>query len=295
MPARILNGNEIAEEIKTDLKNDLEELRKRKITPGFGALLIGDDPGSKIYVNRKEKMCQELGIEADVRRLPGTVNQKEVVDIIHGFNNNPAIDGILVQLPVPKHLNSEAILYELNPDKDVDGLHPVNAGRLATGTGGFVPCTPGGIIEIFHRRQIKTDGVHIVIAGRSNIVGKPLLNLLTSKPRGGNSTVTMCHSRTPDISVYTKQADIVIAAIGVPEFIKGDMIKPGSVVIDVGMNRVEDPASPKGYRLTGDVHFQSAVEVASAITPVPGGVGPLTIIMLMKNIILSAQRRAKIV
>lgn len=291
MPAELLNGKEIAEEIRTELLDGLAKLKEHDVTPGLGVLLIGDDPASKIYVGRKEKMCQKLGIHSDVRRLPADISQEDVMKIIHEFNENTEIDGILVQLPLPKHLNTETILYDINPDKDVDGLHPVNAGRIATGTGGFVPCTPGGVIEIFQRRNIPTEGVHIVVTGRSNIVGRPLVNLLTSKPRGGNATVTVCHSRTPDLAEYSRQADIVIAAIGVPEFIKGDMIKEGAVIIDVGMNRVDDSTKEKGYRLAGDVHFPSASEKAKAITPVPGGVGPLTIIMLMKNIILSAQRR----
>ena len=291
MPAELLKGKEIAEEIRIELLDSLADLKKNEITPGLGVLLIGEDPASKIYVGRKEKMCEKLGILSDVRRLPADISQEEVIKIVHEFNTNPAIDGILVQLPLPKHLNTEAILNDINPDKDVDGLHPVNAGRIVTGTGGFVPCTPGGVLEIFQRRDITTNGAHIVVAGRSNIVGRPLVNLLTSKPRGGNATVTVCHSRTPNLSDYTLQADIVIAAIGVPEFIKGDMVKEGAVIIDVGMNRVDDSTNEKGYRLAGDVHFLSASEKAKAITPVPGGVGPLTIIMLMKNIILSATRR----
>ena len=292
MAAQIIKGKEIVAEIRADLEKEIADLKAKGITPGFGGILVGEDPASQVYVNKKEQMCSELGIYNDVRRLDGGITQEELEKHIREFNENPAIDGILVQMPLPKHLNEEQVLFLIDPDKDVDGLHPVNAGRIATGTGGFVPCTPGGIVETLKRRQIETSGAHVVIVGRSNLVGRPLVNLLTSKPRGGNATVTVCHSRTKNLSDYTRLADIVIAAIGVPEFIKGDMIKSGAAVIDVGINRVDDASAKKGYRLVGDVHFDSVAEKAGAVTPVPGGVGPLTIIMLMKNIILSASRRA---
>ena len=286
---KIIDGKKIAENIKIRLKKEIDLLRDKGVVPCLGVILVGNNPASKIYVNMKEKECIKLGITSEVRGLKEESSQEEVIKNIEEFNNNKDVNGILVQLPLPNHLNESEILMRVNPEKDVDGLHPINFGKLLAGEPNFIPCTPAGILEIFECENIDPEGKHAVIIGRSNIVGKPLAALLMRKAKGGNATVTICHTRTKNLAHFTRQADIVIAAMGVPEGIKGDMVKEDSVVIDVGVNRVDDPLSKKGYRLVGDVHFESVEKKAKAITPVPGGVGPLTIAMLLKNTVYAAK------
>lgn len=287
--AKIIDGKRIADEIKMKVKEELEVLKNQGIQPSLGVILVGDNPASKIYVGMKEKECMKLGINSDVRRFEKSISQSEVIKNIEEFNNNNDISGILVQLPLPSHLNESEILMRINPEKDVDGLHPINFGKLLSGEPKFVPCTPAGILEILNYEKIETAGKNAVIVGRSNIVGKPIAALLMRKAENGNATVTVCHTKTRDLSYFTKNADILIAAMGVPERINGEMVKEGVVVIDVGMNRVSDSSLEKGYRLVGDVHFGSVEKKAMAITPVPGGVGPLTIAMLLKNTVWAAK------
>ncbi len=289
--AKIIDGKQIAEEVKTKLKNKIESLKENGITPHLSVLLIGDNPASHVYVSMKEKACSKLKISSEVRRLSKELSQEEVIKNVEELNNNKDVNGILIQLPLPKHLNENEILMKINPQKDVDGLHPVNFGKLLAGNPEFVPCTPAGILEILEYENIDPEGKHAVVVGRSNIVGKPIAALLMRKAKGGNATVTVCHTRTKETAHFTRQADILIAAMGVPETITGDMVKEGAVVIDVGMNRVDDPTAKKGYRLVGDVHFESVEKKVKAITPVPGGVGPLTIAMLMKNTVLAAKNQ----
>ena len=286
---KIIDGKKIAEDIKIRLKKEIDLLKDKGVVPCLGVILVGNNPASKIYVNMKEKECIKLGITSEVRRLNEESSQEEVIKNIEEFSNNKDVNGILVQLPLPNHLNESEILMRVNPEKDVDGLHPINFGKILAGEPNFIPCTPAGILEIFECENIDPEGKHVVIIGRSNIVGKPLAALLMRKAKGGNATVTICHTRTKNLAHFTRQADIVIAAMGVPEGIKGDMVKEDSVVIDVGVNRVDDPLSKKGYRLVGDVHFESVEKKVKAITPVPGGVGPLTIAMLLKNTVYAAK------
>ncbi len=280
----IIDGKTIGENIRLELKQKAVKLfEDRGIKPGLALLLVGSNAASEIYVNMKFKACTEIGFYSIIERLPETATEEEVLKIIDGWNNDDKVHGILVQLPLPKQINEFKILNAVSYKKDVDGFHPVNAGKLMTGIPGFVPCTPAGIMELFTRCNISLKGKHAVVIGRSNIVGKPIANLMLQKAPNANAIVTVCHSAASDISYYTKQADIIVAAIGVPDFIKGDMVKDGVVVIDVGINRVDDSSSPKGYKITGDVEFDSVSQKASAITPVPKGVGPMTIAMLMSN------------
>ena len=280
----IIDGKTIGENIRLELKQKAVKLfEDRGIKPGLALLLVGSNAASEIYVNMKFKACTEIGFYSIIERLPETATEEEVLKIIDGWNNDAKVHGILVQLPLPKQINEFKILNAVSYKKDVDGFHPINAGKLMTGIPGFVPCTPAGIMELFTRCNISLKGKHAVVIGRSNIVGKPIANLMLQKAPNANAIVTVCHSAASDISYYTKQADIIVAAIGVPDFIKGDMVKDGVVVIDVGINRVDDSSSPKGYKITGDVEFDSVAPKASAITPVPKGVGPMTIAMLMSN------------
>lgn len=280
----IIDGKTIGENIRLELKQKAVKLfEDRGIQPGLALLLVGSNAASEIYVNMKFKACTEIGFYSIIERLPETATEEEVLEIIDGWNNDDKVHGILVQLPLPKQINEFKILNAVSHKKDVDGFHPINAGKLMTGIPGFVPCTPAGIMELFTRYNISLRGKHAVVIGRSNIVGKPIANLMLQKAPNANAIVTVCHSAASDISYYTKQADIIVAAIGVPDFIKGDMVKDGVVVIDVGINRVDDSSSPKGYKITGDVEFDSVAPKASAITPVPKGVGPMTIAMLMSN------------
>ena len=284
MAAKIIDGKAIAAEIRAEVKEKTKRLKEEKgITPGLAVLLVGDDPASKIYVNSKEKACAETGFNSFVKRIPATASEEEVLEIVDEWNEDDSVHGVLVQLPLPKHIDEQKVITRISPRKDVDGFHPESFGRLLIGLPGFVPCTPAGIMELLKRSGIKTAGKHAVIVGRSNIVGKPIANLLFQKNENANAIVTICHTGADDIFYYTKQADILIAAVGVPELIKGEHVKEGVVVIDVGINRVEAPDRPKGYRLTGDVDFASVSRKAYAITPVPGGVGPTTIAELMSN------------
>lgn len=294
MPAQIINGKKISEEIKHEVKQQAEALFKETgIIPGLAFILVGDNPASQVYVKMKGKACEELGFYSITLKLPTETSEAELIEKINALNSDPKIHGILVQLPLPSHINEHRILQTIDPIKDVDGFHPVNVGKLVIGLDTYLPCTPAGIQELLKRSNINPSGKHVVVVGRSNIVGKPIANILLQKKEWANATVTICHTGTRNISYYTKQADILIAAMGSAEFIKGDMIKPGAVVIDVGVNRIDDPNSEKGYKLVGDVHFESAIEVAGAITPVPGGVGPMTIAMLMKNTLKAAINQIK--
>jgi methylenetetrahydrofolate dehydrogenase (NADP+)/methenyltetrahydrofolate cyclohydrolase len=280
----LIDGKQTAKDIREELKKDIQKLKEEgRNVPGLVTILVGDNPASKIYVKSKGKACIEIGMRTKTEEIPSSISEKELLDIINSYNDNPDYHGILVQLPLPEHISEDKIIESISPEKDVDGFHPVNVGKLVIGKDTFRSCTPAGIQELLIRYKIDTKGKHVVILGRSNIVGKPIANIMLQKKEFANSIVTICHSAAPDVSYYTKQADILIAAIGVSEFVKADMVKEGVVVIDVGINRVEDSSKPKGYRLTGDVAFDEVAEKASYITPVPGGVGPMTIAMLLKN------------
>jgi methylenetetrahydrofolate dehydrogenase (NADP+) / methenyltetrahydrofolate cyclohydrolase len=287
--ALIIDGKTISAEIKEELKIKTKRLfEERGIQPGLAVLLVGEDPASQSYVNSKEKACLELGYKSIVLRKNADTTESEVLQIVKEWNDDPTIHGILVQLPLPKHIDESKVILAISPMKDVDGFHPESFGRLVIGLPGFVSCTPAGIMELLKRTKIELKGKHVVVVGRSNIVGKPIANLLYQKNPDANAVVTICHTGAKDISYYTKQADVLIAAVGVPGLIKADDVKEGVVVIDVGVNRVEDTTKPRGYRLTGDVDFDSVKEKAYAITPVPGGVGLMTIAMLMSNTYKSA-------
>jgi methylenetetrahydrofolate dehydrogenase (NADP+)/methenyltetrahydrofolate cyclohydrolase len=280
----LIDGKQIAKDIRAELKADIQNLiDKGKGVPGLVTILVGDDPASKIYVKSKGKACNEIGMRTKIEEIPSSISEKELLNIIESYNINPDYHGILVQLPLPEHISEDKIIEAISPEKDVDGFHPISVGKMVIGKDTFQSCTPAGIQELLIRYKIDTKGKHVVVLGRSNIVGKPIANIMLQKQEYANSIVTICHSAAPDVSYYTKQADVLIAAIGVPEFVKADMVKEGVVVIDVGINRVEDSSKPKGYRLTGDVAFDEVAEKASYITPVPGGVGPMTIAMLLKN------------
>ena len=289
MAAKLIKGGEISKQIREEISKEVEELKeKHGITPGLATILVGDDPGSKVYVGQKEKACNNLGLYSERTDIPDDTSEAELLDLVKKFNNDPKIHGILVQLPLPKHINAEHVIYAIDPDKDVDCFHPVNVGKLMIGTGRFLPCTPHGIVELLRRSGVTTDGKHVVVVGRSNIVGKPMANLMLQPPPGGNATVTLCHTGTKDLAAYTKTADILVVAVGHPKTITADMVKEGVVVIDVGVNRIGKTPEGKGI-LAGDVDFDSVQEKASAITPVPGGVGPMTITMLMKNTVEAAR------
>ncbi len=285
----ILDGKMLSEKILADLVMETAELKKAGITPGLAVILVGDDPASQSYVNSKEKACLQLGMYSKKITLPATTTEDELLKIIDRLNKDSQVHGILVQSPVPKHINEEKVVNLIDPQKDVDGFHTVNVGKLVLEQEGFVPCTPWGVIKILEHYQIPVEGKHVVIIGRSHIVGKPMALLFMQKAKYGNATVTVCHSRTKNIKEICKQADILVAAIGKAEFVTKDFVKPGAVVIDVGINRVEDSTKPKGYRMTGDVAFEEVREIASWITPVPGGIGKMTIAMLMNNVLKAAK------
>jgi len=286
--AIIIDGKKVAEEIKLELKDKIDDVKKRtgKI-PGLVAILVGDNPASQVYVSSKSKACNEIGMYSKVENLSANISEKELIERINYYNNDDNFHGILVQLPLPKHINEQKIIESIIPEKDVDGFHPVNVGNLVIGKDTFYPCTPYGIVELLKRYSIEIRGRHVVVVGRSNIVGKPVANMLLQKKEGANAIVTVCHSAAEDLSRYTKDADILIAAIGKENFITADMIKDGAVIIDVGINRVEDKNSKKGYKIVGDVKFDEVEKKASYITPVPGGIGPMTIAMLLKNTFLA--------
>jgi len=290
MSAKILDGKAIAGEMRAEIAEEAAKLTAAGVTPGLGVLLVGDDPASRSYVTAKEKACEKAGIYSAEVRLPETAPRREILDVVSRFNEDDRIHGILVQLPLPDSSMEDAVIEAIDPRKDVDGFHPVSVGRMMLGLSTFLPCTPHGILQILKRSGITVSGAHAVIVGRSNIVGRPLANMLSQKNDLGNATVTVCHTRTKDIGQFTRQADIVIAAAGRPNTVTADMVREGAVVIDVGVNRVEDASKPKGYRLVGDVDFEAVKEKASAITPVPGGVGPMTITMLLYNTVESAKR-----
>jgi methylenetetrahydrofolate dehydrogenase (NADP+)/methenyltetrahydrofolate cyclohydrolase len=290
MPAKLIDGKAVSAQIREELKQRIAALQAKGITPGLAVVLVGDNPASKVYVGMKEKTCIELGLYSDSYRLSVETGQAELLELVQKLNSDSRIHGILVQLPLPSQIDEAEIINAVSPDKDVDGFHPLNLGRLVIGLEGFRPCTPAGVQEMLIRSGVELSGKRVVVVGRSNIVGKPLANMLMQKAAGADATVTVAHSRTAELPEVVRSADVLIAAIGRAEMIPGDWIKPGAVVIDVGTNRVEDPSKKRGYRLVGDVHFESASEVASMITPVPGGVGPMTIIMLMANTVLSAER-----
>ncbi len=290
MAAQIIDGKQVAAEMRAELKAEVAKLKEQGIVPGLGVILVGEDPASQSYVRAKERACEELGIYSDDNRLPEDTTQQDLIALVNQMNNDPKINGILVQLPLPKGLNESEVLLAIAPEKDVDGFHPMNVGKMMVGEKAFLPCTPHGVIQLLLRSGVTIEGANTVIVGRSNIVGKPLANMLIQKNDKGNATVTVCHTRTKDLAWHTKQADIVIAAAGRPNTITADMVKDGVVVIDVGVNRVEDATRKKGYRLVGDVDFEAVKEKASLITPVPGGVGPMTITMLLYNTVESAKR-----
>lgn len=288
--ATLLDGKKLAEEVRKGLLPRIAALAAKGVVPGLAVLLVGEDPASVSYVTAKEKACAELGMKSFERKLPATASEQQIVDIVKAFNDDPAVHGILVQLPLPKGVSEGRIIEGISPDKDVDGFTPINVGRMVLGEQCFLPCTPHGVIKLIEVAGVKTAGAHAVVVGRSNIVGKPLANLLTRKSI--NATVTVCHTGTKDLGAETRRADILIACAGVPELIKGDMVKPGACVIDVGVNRVEDATRAKGWRLVGDVDFDAVKDIAGSITPVPGGVGPMTITMLLYNTVESAERSA---
>lgn len=280
----ILDGKKTARQIKSEIKEQVALLvEKGKKVPGLVTILVGENPASEVYVKSKGKSCIEIGMHSRTEKLPSTVTENDLLELIHAYNLDSNIHGILVQLPLPKHINENRVIAAIDPNKDVDGFHPNNVGNLVIGNDTLLPCTPAGVQELLKRYEIETSGKHVVVVGRSNIVGKPIANIMVQKKQFANSIVTICHSAAPDLKQFTLQADILIAAIGVSNFITSDMVKQGAVVIDVGINRVEDLNEVKGYKLTGDVDFEGVAAKASYITPVPGGVGPMTIAMLMSN------------
>ena len=295
MAAQIIDGKQVAADMRAELKDEVAKLKQKGIVPGLGVILVGEDPASQSYVRAKERACEDIGIYSDDNRLPADTSQKDLIALIKKMNADPKINGILVQLPLPKHIKESEVLLTIDPAKDVDGFHPMNVGKMMVGEEGFLPCTPHGVIQLLIRSGVTIEGANVVIVGRSNIVGKPLANMLMQKKDKGNATVTVCHTRTKDLAHHTRQADIVIAAAGRPNIITADIVKEGVVVIDVGVNRVDDPTKKKGYRLVGDVDFEAVKEKASLITPVPGGVGPMTITMLLYNTVESAKKAAGIV
>ena len=294
MTAQIIDGKQVAADMRAELKVEVAKLKEKGIVPGLAVVLVGEDPASKSYVTAKERACEDMGIFSDDNRLDADTSQEELMALVEKLNKDPKINGILVQLPLPDGLNEAEVLLAIDPAKDVDGFHPVNVGKMVVGEKAFLPCTPHGILQLLMRSGVTIKGAEAVIVGRSNIVGKPLANMLIQKNPTGNATVTVCHTRTKDLSYHTKRADILIAAAGRPNTVTADMVKEGVVVIDVGVNRVEDATKKKGYRLVGDVDFEAVKEKASLITPVPGGVGPMTITMLLYNTVESARRAAGI-
>jgi methylenetetrahydrofolate dehydrogenase (NADP+) / methenyltetrahydrofolate cyclohydrolase len=294
MTAKIISGSEISKEIREELKERVSRLKALGKTPYLGVVLVGEDPGSLSYVKSKEKGAQEIGMKEVTIRLPADTPESRVIQAIDDLNKDRDVDGIMVQTPLPKHIDTEKILYYISPEKDVDGFHPINMGKLLRGQPCFIPCTPNGIQEMLMRTGNDPSGKHVVICGRSNLVGKPLAALLIQKKSGANAVVTVVHTGTAHIPYFARQADILVAAMGSPLFIKADMIKQGAVIIDVGMNRIEDKTKEKGYRLVGDVDFDDVKEKASAITPVPGGVGLMTVTMLLQNTIEAAEKTAGI-
>lgn len=288
---QLIRGAEVAEKVLTECKRDIAELATRGLKPGLAVVLIGDDPASRAYVRSKDKKCKDLGLHSVKHELPATTSQADLLALIAELNADPAVHGILVQSPPPKHINEAEIVLAIDPRKDVDGFHPVNVAKLALeDPSGFIPCTPHGCQRLLEDAGVETSGANVVVLGRSMIVGKPMALLLMAKGKGGDATVTVAHSRTKNLAEITRRADIIIAAIGRPEFLKADMVREGAVVIDVGINRVEAPGTEKGYKIVGDVAFDEVAPKCRAITPVPGGVGPMTIAMLMANTIKACRQ-----
>jgi methylenetetrahydrofolate dehydrogenase (NADP+)/methenyltetrahydrofolate cyclohydrolase len=286
----VIDGRAIAAQTLRELSAHVAELKNRGVTPGLAFVRVGEDAASRVYVGRKEKACEELGIFSETHVLPEKTSEAELLALISKLNSNLRLHGILVQAPLPKHIRESKIYSAVSPEKDVDGFHPVNVGKLMLGDAtGFRPCTPAGIVELLARSDVKTDGAEVVVLGRGNIVGKPMAAMLCQKGKNANATVTICHSVTRDIAAHCRRADILIAAMGVAEFVKAGMVKPGATVIDVGVNRVADPGSKTGTKLVGDVDFAAVQKVAGKITPNPGGVGPMTIAMLMSNTVRAAE------
>lgn len=293
MPADVIDGVAVAQLVRAEVARDTAVLVARGVQPGLTVVLVGDDPASAVYVRSKERACIEAGMRGETIRLPASATEAELLAEIDTLNADARVHGILVQMPLPKHIDSQVIIQRIDPAKDVDGVHPLNVGKVLIGDAdAFAPCTPSGVQVLLRHSGVDTRGRNCVIIGRSILVGKPMASLLVQPGEGGDATVTLCHSRTADLGWHTRRADIIIAAAGKPELITGDMVKPAAVVIDVGINRVPDPSAKSGTRLLGDVHFASVREVASKITPVPGGVGPMTIAMLLKNTVRAAVQSA---
>ncbi|HXA45322.1 MAG TPA: bifunctional 5,10-methylenetetrahydrofolate dehydrogenase/5,10-methenyltetrahydrofolate cyclohydrolase [Candidatus Angelobacter sp.] len=291
MPAQCIDGRAIAAQIVAELAPRVGALQQRGVVPGLAFVRVGEDPASKVYVGRKEKACAELGIYSETLVLPENTTEAELLSRIENFNGDNRLHGILVQAPLPRHISESRIYSRVSPTKDVDGFNPENVGKLMLGDAtGFRPCTPAGVMELLVRSGVKTDGAEVVVLGRGNIVGKPMAAMLCQKGKGANATVTICHSATRDVAAHCRRADILVAAMGMPLFVKADMVKPGAIVIDVGVNRIPDASSPTGTRLVGDVDFKAVAEVAAKITPNPGGVGPMTIAMLLQNTVLAAEK-----
>lgn len=295
MVAKLISGNEVAAQIREELKERVKRLKEKGITPALAVVLVGEDPASVSYVTAKAKGAEEIGMYEETVRLPANTAEEEVLKTVDRLNKDPKFHGILVQLPLPKHIDTEKVINYISPEKDVDGFHPVNVGKLLRGEPCPLPCTPHGVQQLLVRSGYDPDGKHVVICGRSNIVGKPLAAILMQKKKGANATVTVCHTGTKDMAKFTRQADILVAAMGSPKAITADMVREGTVVIDVGVNRVEDKTRERGFRLVGDVDFDAVKEKAEAITPVPGGVGPMTVTMLLMNTVEAAERKAGLI
>ncbi len=291
MTAKLIDGKAIAAEIRGELKSRVEKLRARGVVPRLAAVLVGDDPASASYVGTKEKTAAKMDIASEIIRLPATTTDAELRTLIRDLNARQDMHGYIIQSPLPKGLDESALVELIDPAKDIDGFHPVNVGAMTLGFPRLLPCTPAGIVELLIRSQVPLKGAHAVVLGRGNIVGRPLSILLSLKGERGDATVTLCHSRTPNIADHCRNADILILAMGKAEFITGDMVKPGATIIDVGSNRIDDPSDKRGYRWVGDAHFPSVSEIAGAITPVPGGVGPMTVAMLMANAVTAAEQQ----
>ena len=285
--SELISGKVIGASINEELRKEVDQLKTNGIEPCLAVVLVGEDPASEVYVRNKKRTCGEIGIRSIGHDLPASTTQEELEKLIQSLNDDPAVHGILCQFPLPEKLDETRVILTISPDKDVDGLHPLNAGLIAMGQPKFISCTPYGVLQMLKRSGISTSGKNAVVLGRSNLVGRPIATLLSSK--GWDATVTVCHSRTANLAEVTSQADIMVAAIGIPEFVKADMVKPGAVVIDVGINRIDDPSKASGSRMVGDVAFKQVEEKASFITPVPGGVGPMTIAMLMANTVNAAR------
>jgi len=289
MSAQVIDGKKIAQEIRDEARISATALKQVGIEPCLAAVLVGEDPASKAYVGNKRRACEEVGIESRLITPSADITENELLALVDSLNDDDEIHGILVQLPLPGHIDEDRVIERINPDKDVDGFHPTNVGRLVIGLDTLKPCTPAGIPELIVRSGLAVSGKHVVIIGRSNIVGKPAMNILVQKAANANATVTVCHSGTPDLPAITRLGDILIAAIGRANYVTADMVKPGATIIDVGINRVDDAEAKRGYRLVGDVDYDAVKEVAGAITPVPGGVGPMTVAMLMGNTVKAAR------